>query len=91
MSTPDKFDQLFAAARREIAPRVDVVDRVMACLPAQAAVIVPDLEVSDWVGAGVSTLVAACCLWLVMPLWSASWPESLSVWHPLAAMLNQLQ
>ena len=91
MNTPDKLDQLFAAARREMAPQVDVVDRVMACLPAQAAVIVPDLEVSDWVGAGVSTLVAACCLWLAMPLWSASWPESLSVWHPFAAMLNQLQ
>ena len=93
MSTPDKLEQLFAAARCELAPQVDVVDRVLARLPRQTAatVITPDLEVSDWVGAGVSTVVAACCLWLAMPLWSASWPESLSVWHPLEAMLNQLQ
>lgn len=91
MSTSDKIDQLFAAARREMAPQVDVVDRVMARLPGPSAVIVTDLEAADWIGAGVSTLVAACCLWLAMPLWSSSWPESLSAWHPLAAMLHQLQ
>ncbi|MDB5335226.1 MAG: hypothetical protein JWN70_845 [Planctomycetaceae bacterium] len=89
MSTPDKLEMLFAAARRELAPQVDVVDRVLARLPGQPTVIIPDLEAADWIGAGVSTLVAACCLWLAMPLWSASWPESLSVWHPLAAMLYQ--
>ena len=91
MSTPDKLEQLFAAARRDLAPRVDVVDRVLARLPGQSAVMVADLEMSDWIGAGASTLVAACCLWLAMPMWSATWPESLSVWHPLAALLNQLQ
>lgn len=91
MNTPDKLEQLFAAARRELAPRVDVVDRVLARLPGQSAVMVADLEMSDWIGAGASTLVAACCLWLAMPMWSATWPESLSVWHPLAALLNQLQ
>lgn len=91
MSTPDKLEQLFAAARRELAPRVDVVDRVLARLPGQSAVMVAELEMSDWIGAGASTLVAACCLWLAMPMWSATWPESLSVWHPLAALLNQLQ
>ncbi len=91
MSTPDKLEQLFAAARRDLAPRVDVVDRVLARLPGQSAVMVAELEMSDWIGAGASTLVAACCLWLAMPMWSATWPESLSVWHPLAALLNQLQ
>ena len=91
MSTPDKLEQLFAAARRELAPRVEVVDRVLARLPGQSTVMVADLEMSDWIGAGASTLVAACCLWLAMPMWSATWPESLSVWHPLAALLNQLQ
>ncbi|MES2792780.1 MAG: hypothetical protein V4719_24415 [Planctomycetota bacterium] len=91
MSTPDKLEQLFAAARRELAPRVDVVDRVLARLPGQSPVIMPEIEMSEWIGAGASTLVAACCLWLAMPLWSPSWPESLSVWHPLAAMLQQLQ
>lgn len=91
MNTPDRFEQLFAAARREVAPSLNVVDRVLARLPNQPPVILPDVEISDWVGAGASSLVAACCLWLVIPVWNASWPEALSVWHPLAAMLQQLQ
>ena len=91
MNTPDRFEQLFAAARRELAPSLNVVDRVLARLPNQPTVILPDVEISDWVGAGASSLVAACCLWLVIPVWNSSWPDALTVWHPLAAMLQQLQ
>lgn len=90
MTTSDRLEQLFAAARRELAPQVNVVDRVLGRLPAQSPVIVPEIEMSEWIGAGASALVAACCLWLVMPLWNSSWPSAMSVWHPLAAMLQQL-
>lgn len=90
LSTPDRLEQLFAAARRELAPSVNVVDRVLARLPGQPTVIAPEIEMADWIGAGASTLVAACCLWLAMPLWNSSWPSAMSVWHPLAAMLEQL-
>lgn len=91
MSTPDRLEQLFAAARREVAPSVDVVGRVLARLPGQPPVIVPDVEMSEWIGAGASTLVAACSLWFVMPVWNSSWSSAMSLWHPLAAMLQQLR
>lgn len=89
MTTSDRLEQLFAAARRELAPSVNVVDRVLKRLPVQSATVVPDIEMSEWIGAGASALVAACCLWLVVPLWNSSWPSAMSVWHPLAAMLQQ--
>ena len=92
MSTSDRLDQMFAAARREQAPRVDVVNRVISQLSEPRTVVVSNIDMSEWIGAGASTLVAACCLWLVMPLWSSnpSWVATLSEWHPLAAMLQQL-
>lgn len=88
MSTPERLEQLFAAARRELAPPVDVVGRVLSRLPRQAAVAVPEVEVSDWIAAGVSTLVAACALWLVVPLWNSNWSTAMNVWHPLSAMVS---
>lgn len=91
MNTSDRLEQMFAAARRELSPRLDVVGRVLARVPGRPPVIVPDIEMSEWIGAGVSTVVAACCLWLVMPLWNSSWAATLSGWHPMAAMLQQLQ
>ncbi len=95
MTTSQRLEQLFAAARRELAPPANVVDRVLGRLhgqsPGQGPVVVPDIEMTEWIGAGASALVAACCLWLVMPLWNSSWPSAMSVWHPLAAMLQQVQ
>ncbi len=91
MNTSNRLEQMFAAARRELSPQLDVVSRVLARVPGQPPVIVPDIEMSEWIGAGVSTVVAACCLWLVMPLWNSSWAATLSGWHPMAAMLQQLQ
>lgn len=90
MSTPDRLEQLFAAARRELAPPVDVVSRVLLRIPQQATVAVPEVEASDWIAAAASLLVAACCLWLVVPLWNSTWPSAMSVWHPLTAMMEQL-
>jgi hypothetical protein len=91
VSSTDRLEQLFAAARRELAPPVDVVGRVLGRLNGQPTVVIHDIEMSEWIGAGASALVAACCLWLVMPLWNSSWPSAMSVWHPLAAMLQQVQ
>jgi hypothetical protein len=85
------LEQLFAAARREVAPTVDVVSRVLARLPSQPTVASPDVEMSEWIGAAASTLVAACALWMVMPIWNSSWSSVIRLWHPLSAMLQQLQ
>lgn len=90
MSTPERLEQLFAAARHELAPRVDVVSRVLARLPRHATVAAPEIELSDWIAAGASTLVAACCLWLVVPVWNSTWPSAMTVWDPLMAMVEQL-
>ena len=91
MTSSDQLERLFAAARRDVAPPVNVVERVLKQLPGQPTLVVPEIEMSEWIGAGASALVAACCLWLVMPLWNSSWPSAMSVWHPLAAMLQQVQ
>jgi hypothetical protein len=95
-----KFDsdlqRLFVAMRNEQAPSLDVVSRVLQALPTDAAPMASTLSASalsdddfaEWIGAGVSSLVAAGCLWMAASWWGQVWMTSWEAWHPMVALMQ---
>jgi hypothetical protein len=96
-----KFDsdlqRLFVAARHEQAPSLDVVGRVLRALPTSNAVplsstlpssALSEDDFAEWIGAGVSSLVAAGCLWMAASWWGQVWVTSWEAWHPMMALMQ---
>lgn len=92
MSFDAKLQRLFEAARCEQAPPLDVVGRVLRALPASPATPLvselPNEDLAEWIGAGVSSLVAAACLWMAASWWSQAWMTSWEAWHPMVTLLQ---
>ena len=92
MNFDSDLRRLFAAARCEQAPSLDVVGRVLRALPARSATPVvsalSDDDLAEWIGAGVSSLVAAGCLWMAASWWSQAWMTSWETWHPMVALMQ---
>jgi hypothetical protein len=92
MSFDSRLQQLMVSARSERAPELNVVDRVMRALPMRSAVagvaVSPSEDYAEWIGAGVSSLVAAGCLWMAASWWSQVWMTSWETWHPMVSLMQ---
>jgi hypothetical protein len=92
MNFDSDLQRLFAAVRCEQAPSLDVVGRVLLALPVRPASPLAspmsDGDVAEWVGAGVSSLVAAGCLWMAASWWGQIWVTSWETWHPMVTLMQ---
>lgn len=92
MSFDPGLMRLFEAARSERVPALDVVAQVLRALPERQPVIPVasqiDEDYAEWIGAGVSSLVAAGCLWMAATWWSQVWMTSWEAWHPMVTLLQ---
>ena len=92
MSFEPQLQRLFEVARCDQAPRLDVVSKVLSAIPARvtgaATPAFSDEDYAEWIGAGISSLVAAGCLWMAASWWSQSWMTSWETLHPMVTLMQ---